>query len=101
MLGPCLKVLKLLSNLQFTEFDFRTQFLKDNGLKLLFEMSIIDSDCKAKRSNWATERHMDADLKEFIDNVWQPPKDLQKWYETLIMRQMFFQFKANFKRLDL
>jgi hypothetical protein len=44
---------------------------------------------------------MEADLKELIDNVWQPPKDLQKWYETLIMRQMFFQFKANFKRLDL
>jgi hypothetical protein len=49
MLGPCIKVLKLLSNLQFGEFDFRSQFLKDNGLKLLFEMSIIDSDCKAKR----------------------------------------------------
>lgn len=49
-------------------------------------MHIIDTDFQAKRSNWVTDRHVELDLKELIDNVWQPPKDLQKWYETLIQR---------------
>jgi len=100
MLGPCLKVLKTISNLQFPDFDFRQSFLKDNGLRTLFEMHILDSDFQAKRSQWATDRHVEADIKDLIDNVWQPPRDLQKWYETLIQRQMFFQFKANFKRKE-
>ena len=86
--------------LQFNEFDFRTQFLKDNGLKVLFEMGIVDQDWQYKKNHWETDRYLEADLKEIIENVWNTPRELQKWYEMLIQRQMFFQFKANFKRLS-
>lgn len=44
MLQPAVKILKQLSMLQFADFDFRAQFTKENGIKKLFEMNIIDRE---------------------------------------------------------
>lgn len=63
-------------------------------------MNIIDSSWQAKKSIWETDRFLETDLKEIIENVWNTPRELQKWYESLIQRQLFFQFKANFKRFS-
>ena len=35
-----------------------------------------------------------------MENLWNTPRELQKWYEGLIQRQLFYQFKANYKRLS-
>jgi hypothetical protein len=98
VIGHVFKLLKVISNLNIGEFDFRSAFLKADGLKCLFEIKINDNQWLAKRSHWDTDRIEDKDLRELLENVWNTPKDLQKYYETLIKRQMFFQFKANFKR---
>jgi hypothetical protein len=49
LLGPAMKCLRHISYLQFAEFDFRQAFMRDNGLKLLFEMSILDPNWQVKR----------------------------------------------------
>jgi len=53
-------------------------------------MNIIDSSWQAKKSIWETDRFLETDLKEIIENVWNTPRELQKWYESLIQRQLFF-----------
>lgn len=98
MLGHAIKLLKQISGLTVGEFDFRKSFLEKDGLKVLFDVKVIDSDWKSKRSHWDTDRVGDKELRDLLENVWNTPRDLQKWYETLIKRQMFFQFRANFKR---
>lgn len=70
--------------LQFADFDFRTMFLKDNGLKVLFDMGIVDSEWQYKKNYYETDRFVESDLKEIIENVWNTPRELQRWYEVLI-----------------
>ena len=47
-------------------------------------MNILDSNFNANRSFWETDRMFDADLKLLVENIWETPRDMQKWYETLI-----------------
>lgn len=37
-------------------------------------------------------------VREMLEGFWLQAKDLQRVYETLIKRQMFYQFKQTFKR---
>lgn len=76
MLGPAVKVLKLISTISFPDFDFRQAFLKDNGVRILFEMNILDSEWQAKKAFWENNNNIEHDLREIMENVWNTPREL-------------------------
>jgi hypothetical protein len=76
MLGPAIKVLKLISTISFPDFDFRQAFLKDNGVRILFEMNIVDSEWQAKKAFWECNNNIEHDLREIMENVWNTPREL-------------------------
>jgi len=78
--------LKLISGLSVGDFDFRKLFMERDGLKVLFDVKVVDSEWKSKRSYWDTDRVGDKELRDLLENVWNTPRDLQKWYEILIKR---------------
>lgn len=61
-------------------------------------MKIVDDEWLDNRCIWENDKTVELDLQDLLQNVWNSPRDLQKWYETIIKRQLFFQFKANYKR---
>ena len=72
--------------------------MQAEGIKLIFDMKIVDDEWLDNRCIWENDKTVELDLQDLLQNVWNSPRDLQKWYETIIKRQLFFQFKANYKR---
>ena len=98
LFSPVFKILKQISCLQLPDFEFRQAFMRDNGFRLIFEMHVSDSRWDVKRMKTEQKEAIQTDLVELLENVSHTARDLQNQYENVIQRQMFFQFKANFKR---
>lgn len=69
----------------------RKAFVQSDLLKVIFEIKIVDETWESKINNWTVidKQHYSL-LREVFEAVWCQPKDLQRIYETLIKRQMFF-----------
>ena len=100
---------------QIGSFDFRQSFIQKSMLKSILQAKVIDKDFKSEASNiWFTaklgavtphelgkslrdRREANTALRELLRKLWFQQKDLQKYYENVIKRQLYHQFSANFK----
>ena len=100
---------------QIGSFDFRQSFIQKNMLKSILQSKVIDKDFKSESSNiWFTaklgaftpqelykslgnRRDANTALRCLLKKLWFQPKDVQKYYENVIKRQLYHQFSANFK----
>jgi|LauGreDrversion4_2_1035121.scaffolds.fasta_scaffold224643_2 hypothetical protein len=50
--------------------------MERDGLRLLFDIKVVDKNWQSKRCHWEAERVADKELRDLLENVWNTPRDL-------------------------
>lgn len=80
-------------------FEFKRVFAGSELLKAIFDVKVVDSSWESKAARLVTQDKVQMTIiRELLEGYWLQSKDLTRVYETLIKRQMFYQFKQTFKR---
>ena len=50
--------------------------MERDGLRLLFDIKVVDKNWQSNRCHWEAERVADKELRDLLENVWNTPRDL-------------------------